>query len=187
MCKREINVAEQQDVRGHPRMAGFEGVRPSLALHSPRWENFSRLADFVSWFLGRRTHRIQVLLKPHHTPEHRRRRRERSSRDTDGSDKSPISTMVTSWKPLSRTRGSGIKAHALRSSLSCRTRTTAASGRRPVRPRTSGTVSKSTTPSEWRSRTASGAFQGTSSVTSNVMPGRPPTLHHYMSPLHNPH
>ena len=104
---------------------------------------------------------------------HCSRSRETSSRDTDGCGKSPISTIVTSWKPLSRIRGSGIKACTLRSSLPCRTRTTAASGRRPVTPRTSGTVSKSITPSEWR---CTGAFQGTSSMTSNAMPGHPPAV-----------
>ena len=164
MGKREVNVAEQQDVCGHPQMAGFEGVHPSLALHSPRREKLlqtSRLdvqrhvvrppdmVHAVLWralphgapghrtppqlaqiqmicshmslhitlnplptvgtiprpgitesFLGRRMHRIQVLLEPHHTPStvtgHCHRRRERLSRETDGSDKSPILTMVTS-------------------------------------------------------------------------------------------
>ena len=40
MHQREINFAEQQDISGHPRMAGFEGIRPNLALDSPRWEIF---------------------------------------------------------------------------------------------------------------------------------------------------
>ena len=48
------------------------------------------------------------------------------------------------------------------------------SRRRPVRPITSGTASKSITPSEWRSTTASGASQETTSSTPNVMPARPP-------------
>ena len=135
MHRLEINVAEQQDVSGHPRMAGFEGIRPNLVLDSPRWEKFlqtSRLdvprhivfppdvVHTVLWralphgapghrappqlaqiqmicshmsvhitlnpfstvgtiprpgitesFLGCRMHRIQVLLEPHHIPEHR--------------------------------------------------------------------------------------------------------------------
>ena len=57
---------------------------------------------------------------------------------------------------------------------SCRIRHTAAPGCRPARPITSGIVPKSITPAEWRSTTASGASQGTTSSTSNVMPARPP-------------
>ena len=45
MRQREVNLVEQQHVSGHPQMAGFEDIRPSLALDSPQRGKLSRLAD----------------------------------------------------------------------------------------------------------------------------------------------
>ena len=164
MRQREVYLAEQQHVSGHPRMAGFEGIRPSLALDRPWREEFLKTSRFnvpryivcppggdpcspvvcpstqcsrtpgtattgpnpndmlphvctysilsishrrnnspagiTEWSLGRRTHTVQVLLEPHHTPEYRhwplQPQLREISRDNDGSGDSPISTIVTS-------------------------------------------------------------------------------------------
>ena len=168
--------------RAPPQLAQIQMICRYMAVHItlyplPTVRTISRPGVWES-FLGRRTHIIQFVLEPHHIPEY-------SHWPLEPNQGKVVQGHRRLWQvlhihdsyvvkaPLQDPR---IKVRTLRSSLPYRTQTTAASGRRPVRPRTSGTMSKSTTPSELRCKIASGAFQKKSSVTSKVMPDRAPAV-----------
>ena len=167
-----------------PQLAQIQIICRHMAVHItlyplPTVRTISRLGVSES-FLGRRAHSIQFVLEPHHIPEY-------SHWPLEPEQRKVVQGHRRFWQvphihdtcvvkvPLQDPRiwNQGAYTPLI---LPCRTRTIAASGRRPVRPRTSGTVSKSTTPSELRCTVASGAFQGTSSVTSKVMSDRAPTV-----------